>query len=253
MGKVLAITERELKSAFVTPLAYLLFASFMLIAGFFFFTLVQQFNALLTQSKMIPDMHPSLNAWVIIPYYRSMQIVLLFLIPLISMRAFSEEKARGTFELLATSPLSLSQMVLGKFLGLGILLTIILGLSFIYPLVLILFCDPEVPQILTGFLGLALFSLAYLALGVGISACTKSPVISSVLSIVLFLLLYIIDAPAEDLAEPFKTLLFKLSPAKHSEVLLQGLVSSEELVYFSSLILLGLFIARRALEREQWR
>lgn len=253
MGKMLAIAGRELRSAFVTPLAYVLFASFMLISGFFFFTLVQGFNALLTQSAMIPDMHPSLNAWVIIPYYRSMQIVLLFLIPLISMRAFSEEKARGTFELLATSPLSLSQMVWGKFLGLGLILSIILGLSFIYPLVLIFFCDPEIPQILTGFFGLVLFSQGFLALGVGISACTKSPLISSVLSIVVFLLLFIIDAPAENLGEPFKTLLLKLSPAKHSEVLLQGLVSSEDLVYFLSLILLGLFIARRALEREKWR
>lgn len=251
MRKLSAIARREVKSAFVTPLAYTLFASFMLIAGFFFFTLLQQYNSLLAQAAMIPDTSPSLNAWVIIPYYNSMLIVLLILIPLISMRSFSEEKANGTFELLATSPLSVLEMVLGKFIGLSVVLSLILGLSFVYPLVLIIFCDPEVPQIIVGFLGLVLFSLSFLSLGIGISAFTKSPVVSGVVSLVLFLLFYVIDAPSGELGERFEFILEKLSPAKQTDLFLQGLVTSESLVYFISLILLGLFVSSRALEK--WR
>ncbi len=253
MRNILTIAAREIRGSFVTPLAYVVMAGFLLLSGFFFFTLLQQFNAVLLQAAMMPDLHPSLNEWVVTPYFQTLQIVLIFLLPVMTMRSLAEEKSSGTYELLATSPISTVELVFGKFAGAAVVVAIMLGLSFVFPGTLIAVADPEAAPIYVGFFGLLLFAWAFTALGVAVSSFTKSQAVAGIVGLVLFLLFFVIDAPAAKAGEGVAEVLRYLAPSAQCEMFMKGVISSTSLVYFLSLIALGLFMSVRVLEAQRWR
>ncbi len=253
MKKIFFLAEKELRVSFVTPLAYVVMAGFLLLSGFFFFTLLQEFNSQLNQSAMLRELCPSLNELVVEQFYHVLEIVLIFLIPILTMRALAEEKQHGTFELLVTSPLTSSQIVLGKFIGICGVVFAMLGLSFAFPLVLILFSDPEVLPIFIGFLGLLLYSASFVAIGLAISAFTKSQTIAGIVSLVVLLLLSVLDAPAAKLEGVAGEVFTYLDPSTHLDFLFRGVISGTDVFYFLSLTLLGLFVANRVLEAQDWR
>ncbi len=249
--KALTIAAKDIRSAFVTPLAYVVVAGFTLLSAFFFFTLLQQYNGFVQQAATLPNLRPNLNEWVVYPYYQTLEIILIFLIPVLTMRSISEEKRSGTFELLVTSPLSVSDVVFGKALGLAAVIGIMLGCSFVFPMVLLKFADPELAPIVIGFLGLLLFAYAFAAIGLAISACAKSQSVAGVISLVVLLIFYVIDAPAAHL-EGWPSFVFSyLSPSQHGEFLLKGLLQGTDVVFFLSVIAMGLFLAIRVLEAQR--
>lgn len=250
---MLTIAIRDLQSYFRTPLAYVVLAGFLTLAGFFFFTMLGNFNTVMLQASMNPTLQPSLNEWVITPYYKTLEVILLFLIPILTMRSISEEKREGTFELLATSPISVTKIVWGKFLGVSSTLFLMLLASFIFPLSVIAFADPEIAPTITGFLGIVFFSSIFTALGIAISAFTKHQTVAGVVSLVLFLLLYVIHGAGEKLGSLASTIFNYLSPSTHTEMIYLGVLSSSSLAYFISVIAFGLFVATRALAAERWR
>jgi len=251
--KAFAIAAKEIKSSFSTPLAYVLLAGFLLLSGFFFFTLLTQFNEVLSKSQMLPTEKPSLNEWVVIPFYQTLEILLVFLVPILTMRSIAEERQLGTFELLATSPLSVSEIVFGKFLGTVSVVFIMLLFSFSFPFVLILFSDPEIMPIFIGFFGLCLFAFSFISIGIAVSSFSKNQTIAGFITLVLLLVFYIIGAPADKLQGTPAAVLRYLTPSTHSEILLKGVITGVDLVYFFSLIAFGLFVANRVLDAERWR
>ncbi|MFN8390364.1 MAG: ABC transporter permease subunit [Bdellovibrionota bacterium] len=253
MRNILAIAARDIRSSFVTPIAYVVFAGFLLLSGFFFFTLLQQFNPMSEQAAMMRDMTPNLNEWVVGPYFQTMEVVLIFLVPLLTMRSIAEEKHNGTFEMLMTSPVSVGQIVLGKAFAVGFVSFVMLLLSFVFPAVLIAFADPEVPPILIGFLGLLLFTWAFAAIGLAVSAFTRSQTVAGVVSLVVLLIFYVIDAPTSQLGPEAGSFFKYLAPTSHIEMMLKGVLQGSDLVYFASVILFGLFVANRALDAQRWR
>jgi ABC-2 type transport system permease protein len=276
MSKALVLARKEIRINFVTPLAYVVITCFMFLGGVFFFSLLQKYNGGLMQGMFGLGSTPNLNEWVILPYYRSLFYVLVFLLPLLTMRAFAEEKRSGTYEFLITSPISVSEIVWGKFLGIASVAFALLGVSLIFPLLLIAYADPEVPPIFIGFCGLALFTLAGTALGVGISACTRSQTVAGVVTLVSLMMLIILDAQAQAIgarvgriveiistnvlgfnftgvAGTVTDMISYAAPATHLEPMLRGVFESNALVYFLSLILVGLFVAGRALDASRWR
>ena len=126
MRQALNIAGREVRASFVTPMAYLIIAAFLALGGFLFFTLVGEYNLLLRRVQIQMPADLNLNQIVIAPYFMSLAFVLVFLIPILTMRSISEEKRSGTYELLATSPISVSELVLGKFLGCSAVLLVML-------------------------------------------------------------------------------------------------------------------------------
>ena len=253
MKKIISIASKEIKSSFFTPFAYVIFAGFLLLSGFFFFTLLQQFNGVLAQQSPIKGEQISLNKWVVMPFYQTLEIVLIFLIPLLTMRSFAEERQVGTFEMLMTSPLSVSEIVLGKFLGISTVIFAMLLLSFSFPTALMLFSDPEVLPIFVGFFGLCLFSFSFVPLGIAVSSFCKSQTIAGFISLILLLVFYIIAAPAEKLQGAMAKMLLYVSPSSHTEVFLKGVITGSDVVYFFSVIAFGLFLANRILDAERWR
>src|SRR5436190_9292795 len=143
MRNVLTIIGKELRSYFVSPVAYVVITGFLLLGGWFFFNLLARFNFLLQIYSSIrnPEAQTrlNLNEFVIAPLLHNLSVVLVILVPVITMRSFAEEKRSGTYEMLMTSPLSVTEIVLGKFFGAFAFVFFMLLLTFVYPLILLLY------------------------------------------------------------------------------------------------------------------
>jgi ABC-2 type transport system permease protein len=258
MRNVIAICKRELLSFFVSPIAYFVITGFALLVGFFFFNYLAFFARIYNElSRMMafrPGTElPNLNQVVVEGLFQTMVVILVFLIPLLTMRIIAEEKRRGTFELLITSPVSVADVVLGKFLSLAVVIVAMLTISLIFPLLLVVYGNPEVLPIVSGFCGVVLCALGFASIGMAVSSFTENQIVAGVSSMVVLLLLYVIQAPAESLGGPSAEVLRYLSPIDQVQQFLKGVISLKAVMYFASLILLGLFISQRALEAHRWR
>ena len=246
-----AIFSRELRSWMVTPLFYVWCSSFLLLTAFFFFSLLLQFNGVLRQAAMVPETTTSLNEWVVTPLFGTLQIVLVFFIPLMTMRLLAEERRSGTFTLLKTSPVSAGAIVGGKYLALLAVVAGVILLSGVFPLSLVVYSNPEVGPIFTGIVGLVLFSAAFGAIGLFVSTLCSSQTLAGILSLVVFLVLYLIDTPAERIGGPIASLLTYLTPASHTESFEHGVLDGQDVLYFLSAIFCGVFLAIRSLELDR--
>lgn len=257
MRATIAIFKRELLSFFVSPIAYIVITGFILLCGYFFFNLLQYYNLMLIQySQMpyrMPDSGPSLNSDVIAPYYQTMMVVLVFLIPALTMKSISEEKRSGTFELLAISPISVGSIIFGKFLATATVMALMLLGCFAFPALLAIYGDPEFWPMVSGILGLLLYSLGFIAVGMAVSSFTQNQMIAAVSSIVVLLLLYLIHAPAQSVGGTAGDVMMYISPAVNTVEMIKGVIESNRLIYFVSLISFGLFLSLRSLEAQRWR
>lgn len=257
MSNVWAISYKELRSYFLSPIAYVVLAGFLLIMGFMFWNMLAQFSRFVSiySSMQRPDLmeQMNLNDMVMTPLLGNMVVVFILIMPLITMRLFAEERASGTDELLLTSPVSTLEIAFGKFFGASLFLLILLGLAFVYPAVLMYFGDPEIPRILTGYLALALIGMAAIALGLFTSTVTDSQIVAGVLAGGLLLLLLLISWPADAVGANMGAVLRYLSIVDHSSDLMRGLVKLDDVLYYLSLIGVGLFLSQRSLESLRWR
>jgi ABC-2 type transport system permease protein len=252
----MAICKRELLSFFVSPIAYFVITGFALLVGFFFFNYLAFFARMYEMSQMMAfrgGQMPNLNQTVIEGLFQTMIVILVFLVPLLTMRIVAEEKRRGTFELLITSPVSIGEIVLGKFLSLSVVLIVMLLITFIFPLLLMVYGAPEVPPIIVGFIGVVLCALGFASIGMAVSSFTENQIVAGVSSMVVLLLLYVIQAPAESLGGTTAEVLRYLSPIDQVQQFLRGVISLQAVTYFVSLIAIGLFLSHRALEAHRWR
>jgi ABC-2 type transport system permease protein len=255
MRNVLAIAGKELRSLFVSPIAYVVLTGFLLLGGWFFFNMLFRFSYLLTLYTGIQNADAlrtlNLNEYVIAPLLNDFTIVLVIMIPLITMRAFAEEKRSGTYELLLTSPLTVAEIVIGKLLGLLGFVAIMLALTGIYPLILIFYGNPELGPIAAGYLGLFLMASVFVSIGLFASALTDNQIIAAVICFVVLLLLYILSWPAETAGGGIAGLLKYLSVVDHFNEMVKGVIDTRDLVYFLSLLILSLFLTHRAVEASR--
>jgi ABC-2 type transport system permease protein len=258
MRNAISIAGKELRSYFVSPIAYVVLTGFMLLGGWFFFNLLARFGFLLqiySSLRSNPEVlaRLNLNEMVISPLLHNLSVVLVILVPVITMRSFAEEKRTGTYELLLTSPLSIAEIVAGKFLGAVGFLIVMLGLTGVYPLILVLYGNPELGVIAAGYLGLLLLAIAFTTVGLLTSSLTENQIIAAVSCLVALLLLYVISWPA-DTAGPFVAgVLRYLSLTEHFGEMVKGVVDTKDVVYFLSVIVLALFLTHRSVESVRWR
>jgi len=253
----LAIAGKELRSYFVSPIAYVVLTGFLLLGGWFFFNLLARFDFLLSiySAMRNPEAQArlNLNDFVMAPLLHNLSVVLVILIPVITMRTFAEERRTGTYELLMTSPLSISEIVAGKFLGVVAFLIVMLGLTGIYPLILLMYGNPEVGVIAAGYLGLFLLAIAFAGVGLLTSSLTENQIIAAVSCLVVLLLLYVISWPAETSGAVLGAILKYLSLTEHFGEMVKGIIQTKDLVYFASVIVLALFLTHRSVESVRWR
>jgi ABC-2 type transport system permease protein len=255
MANVLAIFKKEVRSYFVSPVAYGVLCIFALVAGFFFWIITSVYQTASLQSMMNPMMAQGLNPseWVFRPLFRNLAVILLFMMPALTARLFAEEKKQGTAELLFTYPIRDVELLLGKFLAALALLVCMLAMTLVYPLLLAPFARIEWGSALAGYLGLILLGLAFLALGTLISSLTEHQLIAFAVAFGAALLLWIIAWPADQAGTTLRSLLNHLSIIAHQESFAKGVIESKDVIFYVNVTIFCLFLTLRSLESKRWR
>lgn len=261
MSGLIALVRRELRSQLYAPTAWIVAALFLFLSGWFFFNLVWQFAALVrsyglyAQVAGTPEVADRLNvnAVVVEGLFSNVLVLFLFFVPALSMRAYAEERKLGTDELLLTAPVGPTRIVLGKYLGLLAVGGVLLAATALYLGLVVWRGDPETGPIASGFLGLALSLAALCAVGLAVSSLTSSQMMAAVGAFVVFLGLYVVGWPADSVEGWARQALRGLSLPARFASFSGGLVTTPDLAYFLSLIVLGLVVARLAIASQRWR
>ncbi len=253
------VAGKDLHSYFVSPIAYVVLTGYVVLSGWFFFNLLDQFYRVINMYEMMrrPDMaaQMNLNDMVMTPLLSNMTIILLLMVPLITMRLFAEEKKLKTDELLLTSPISVNSIVLGKYLACLAFFIVILALTMIYPMILFKYGDPapDIGPILSGYLGLFLLGGCFMAVGLFSSSLTENQIVAAVICFVVLLLSFVIGWPGETAGPKAGKILEYLSLGEHFNDFSKGLIESKHVIFFLSFILFALFLTKRSIESLKWR
>ena len=254
MSNILTIFRKELNSYFNSPIAYLVMAFFGLIAGYFFYVYVAIFVSRSMEPQMMGRGMPmDVNEWVIRPLLSNLSVIGLFMIPMITMRLFAEEKRSGTIELLATSPVRDIEVIIGKWLAAVVLYASVLALSGLSVATLFLYGKPDLAPILTGYLGLLLQGGALLAIGTFISTTTKNQIIAAFATFAICLLLWVLDWVSSFETAAWAKVIAYMSVITHLDPFAKGVLDSKDIIFYLSVIFFGLFLTARSMESLRWR
>ncbi len=253
MNNILAVAHKEIKAYFASPIAYIVIGFFALLYGWFFFTLLAFFERQSMQAGLGGGGGANVNEQMIRPVFLNASVILLFVLPMITMRTYAEEKRSGTIELLLTAPLTDFQIIMGKFLGAMALYAAMLAVTFVHMGILFAFGRPEWVPILTGYLGLLLMGGCFISVGLLISSLTKNQIVAGTITFAVFLLLWVINWIASFSGPQMQDVLNYLSITDHLDDFTKGVIDTKHLVYYLSFITFGLFLTMRSVDTERWR
>ncbi|HZC68906.1 MAG TPA: ABC transporter permease [Nitrospirales bacterium] len=256
MSPVGAIVRKELRSYFVSPVAYVVATVFLLLTGLLSFlaiaTASNRSMQMLRVQGNLPELN--LNEFVFRPVFYNMAVILLLVVPILTMRLFAEEKKLKTMELLVTSPVTITDIVVGKFVAALTVFAGMLALSAVAPVALAPFAEFRWSPILTAYLGVLLMGGLFLSAGLLGSSLTENQIIAVILSFGVLLLFWLFGWAGQVFADTvFGKVLTYLSPLDHFEQLVNGLVETKDLVYFVAGIVFTLFLTHRVIESQRWR
>ena len=254
MKNVLLICQKELKSYFASPIAYAVMAIFGLIFGWVFFNASRDFVRFSFQSQMTGGGgQMNVNEQIIRPLLGFAGTIALFLVPMITMRLFAEEKRMGTVELLLTYPVKDIEIILGKWLGAMLLYLCVLFMSMINIALLFAWGKPDLKPVLVAYLGLILQGGTLLAIGALISTMTKNQIIAGIATFFISLLLWLLSWFTAFDSSATAQVVNYLSIVTHFENFGKGVLESKDVVFYISMIFFSLFLTSRSLESLRWR
>ena len=261
LRNVAAIFGKEWRHYFGSPIAWVgLFVWTLLFGIFFYFA----FSFFLEQSMRAAQqgmemgggsVKLSINEYLIRPIFHNMAVVALFIAPMLTMRLFAEEKRQGTIELLATSPISDLQVVVGKFLAAAglYLLMILSGLVNVALVWVYAEHPPEWKPVLTGAAGLFLLGSCFLAMGTFVSTLTRNQIVAGILSFCLFLGMWTLGWADDPAGGSVAKVIGYLGVTTHLEDLVKGVVDLKDVLFYLSVIGFGIFLAQQSVESQRWR
>jgi ABC-2 type transport system permease protein len=261
MKEIIAIYRREMGSYFASPIAYIVIGFFLVATGFIFTVILSSAIEYSIRSQMQrggfgapPDFDVSL---VTIRQFMSFvgTYLLPILSPLLTMGVYSEERKRGTMEMLMTSPLTEFQIVIGKFLASLSLYLFMLAPTVIYQIVMSYYSDPAIPWRIvgSGYLGLVLLGAVLIAFGSFISSLTDNQIVAAVVTFVIFLMLLLLDVSVRGASSTIGEIVKYLSILQHHEDFAQGVIDTSSILFYLSMTTLGLFLTLRSLDSMRWR
>ena len=255
MKNIWAIFKKEIKTYFTSPIAYVVITVFLVLIGFFFYSLIWWFNSQSLQMAQNPYSYQQLNInqMVYSPLFQNMSIILLLMIPLLTMRLFSEEKKSNTDELLYTCPISINQIILGKYFASLFVLLAMLFLTGILSIFTFAYGNPELVPILNGYLGLFLQGAAFIAVGIFFSSLTENQIVAAILTFGTLLLFWILNWTSYSAGGIWKDVLNYLSFIQHFEDMTRGILDTTDIVYYISFIFFGLFLTHSVIQSRRWR
>ena len=236
MRNVWAVAQRELRSYFLSPLAYVVIALFLALAGYLF--------ALILANAR----EASLRGLV-----QNISVLYLFIVPAISMRLLAEEQRTGTVELLLTNPVQEWEIVTGKFLASILLVLVMLACTLLFPAFLFIFGSPDKGPIITGYLGIFLQAAAFLSIGLWASSLTQNQIVAAIVSFALLLIFWLSDNLGQFLGGTIGQIVSYTSVNSHFQSFPQGVIESKDVIYYLTLVIAGIVLSTLSLQSRRYR
>ena len=236
MTNVWAVSVRELRSYFLSPLAYVVIALFLALSGYLFALILAN------------GREASLRGLV-----QNISVLYLFIVPAISMRLLAEEQRTGTVELLLTNPVQEWEIVTGKFLASVMLVLVMLGLTLLFPLFLFIYGNPDRGPIITGYVGIFLQAAAFLSIGLWASSLTQNQIVAAIVSFALLLILWLSENLGQFLGGTIGSIISYTSVITHFQSFPQGVIQSNDVIYYLSLVLAGIVLSTLSLQSRRYR
>jgi len=250
---ILAIAGKELRSYFASPIAYVIIGLFALLFSRFFYAylmvFVQRSSGMMGMGGGANNINQEMIRYVLM----NSAVIILFVMPMITMRTYSEEKRSGTIELLLTSPLTDLEIIVGKFLGAMGLYCAMLAVTVAYMGILFFYGNPEWRPVVAGYLGLVLLGGCFISVGLFISSLTRNQIVAGMVTFAVFLLLWIITWMGSFSGPTIDKLTTYLSIIDHFDDFGKGVIDTTHVVYYLSFITFGLFLTAKSVDSERWR
>ena len=255
MKGIYVVYRKELYRLFASPIFYVVAFIFLALVGYFFYSSVAYYSLLSFQAGRNPFLSEQLNLtdMVLEPFFGSISVVLLLMVPLITMRLFAEEKKTGTIELLMTSPISSVQVLLGKFFACFSLYAIIVSLTMVYFAILEAYGSPDWGPIFSGYLGYLFLGATFISVGILASALTENQIVAVLLSFGILLLFWLIDWSASFAGPTAAKILQYVSFIEHLEDFQRGVIDTRDVIFYLSFTFFCLFLTTRVIESRRWR
>ncbi|MED5371045.1 MAG: ABC transporter permease subunit [Myxococcota bacterium] len=260
MRNTFAIAGRELRSYFATPVGWLSLTGYVFLTGFFFLAFLLYYNEQAATMGFNPYGEADMNVdeWLVAPFFGNANIILLFLCPALTMRLLAEDRKSKSLELLLTSPISTTEIVLGKYLGaLGFVLVLFAG-TLHYPALLMWMGDPDPGILASCYLSWTMMTACFMAVGLMASAFTENQMVAMILAFGLLLIFWLLGWMESGLGSTgfqatIKEVLSFASLVNRTEDMQKGLIHTKDLVYFASFIGFFLFVTHQRVEAYRWR
>lgn len=249
---ITTIAGKELRSYFGSPVAWVMMGLFAVLFAYFYNVYLAVFLSPLRSQFGAPPVQ-NVNSEMIRPLLQNASVLILFLLPMMTMRTYSEEKRSGTIELLLTSPVTDLEIILGKFLGAVGLYGALLAVTALYIGLLFGVGSPEFSPILSGYLGLLLLGSCFISMGLFISSLTKNQMVAGAATFVVALMFWIISWFADSTGPTTAAILNYLSVTQHFDDFGKGVIDTKHIVFYLSFIAFGLFLTLKSVDSERWR
>ncbi|GAQ25799.1 ABC transporter permease [Tepidanaerobacter syntrophicus] len=233
MNAIISIFKKELKSIFYSPIAYVIGAVILGLAGYFF-----SVNLFVSRIADLTGVFMNLG------------VVLIFTVPALTMKLLAGEEQAGTMEFLLTSPISVFQLIIGKYLASLVFFLFITAFTLIYPGILFALSAPDSGIIIVSYIGFLLLVASYISVGLLCSSLTTSQVVASILSFGVLLLLWVSSWLSSNTSGILSSFIKTLSMSEHYMDFLRGIIDTSHLVYFVSIILVSLTLSAINISRR---
>ncbi len=246
---IFTIAKREITSMFLSPLAWVILAVIQAILGYMFLAQIESFYVLQPQLLQLENT-PGVTDIIVAPMFSLAAIILLMIMPLVTMRSLAEEKKNKTINLLFSAPISITQLVLGKFVGLLFFIIILTSLLMLMPLSLLLGTELDMGKLSSIYIAMLLLLGSFAAIGLYLSSLTENQTIAAVSTFGALLMLWIIDWVSDSLGGSQGVISY-LSLLKHHQPLLEGVFKSSDVSYYLLIMLLFLGLTIRQLDGDR--
>ncbi len=253
MKNLIPLYKKELKTFFVSPIAYIVITVFLVLSGYFFYAITGYYNFVSQRWQSQPYYELNIMEGIFRPLLSNISVTLLLVLPLLTMRLFAEEKKSGTIELLFTYPLKDEEIILGKFFAATTVFLTGVILSFIQPLLLARYVKLDWGMLTVGYFGLTLLGIAFLSVGIFVSSMTENQIVAAVVSFGALLVFWLLGWATDLVGSGFSSILSQLSIISHFENFAKGVISTQDLMFYLLFTLFFLYLTFGVLGTKKWR
>jgi ABC-2 type transport system permease protein len=254
MRKLLAIAKKEIYITLHSPVPFIALGVFALVIGFLFNSFIYQYMVIQKQQMMFQQGFGQLDIHMLIQgTFKNIHFLFLILIPFLTMRVIAEERANQTTQLLFSAPLTITQILGGKFLGMVAVLLMFIAYTVFVPVFTMIYSQPDVPMILYSYVGFLMVGMAYVSIGMFCSSVTQNQMLAGVLAFILGFAFFLFGVLTQNLQNVAGEILGHLSITQHSENFFKGIFSLKDVVFFITFSFFWLFMTHRVLDSQSWR